>query len=125
MRTTRRLPAEQGSTQRELMKPMQPGAIGRGLIAGLIATIVLSAAMLFHSMWVMPELDPIGMITAMSGAGSRVARSWRTPIWKSIGTLCSDLDYGRVRIATGTMGSAGAAARATSIAKGRLSRSTD
>jgi hypothetical protein len=56
------------------MKPRQPGAIGRGLIAGLIATIVLSAAMLFkQSMGVMPELDPIDMITAMSGAGSRAA----------------------------------------------------
>jgi len=70
----RRLPSEQGSTQRELMKPMQPGAIGRGLIAGLIATIALSAAMLFkQSMGVMPELDPIDMITAMSGTGSRAA----------------------------------------------------
>ena len=74
MRTMRRLPAEQGSTQRELMKRMEPGAIGRGLIAGPVATIVLSAAMLFkQSMGVMPDLDPIDMITAMSGTGSRAA----------------------------------------------------
>jgi hypothetical protein len=56
------------------MKPMQSGAIGRGLIAGLVATIVLSAAMLFReSKGVMPELDPIDMITAVSGTGSRAA----------------------------------------------------
>jgi hypothetical protein len=53
---------------------MNQGAIARGVIAGFIATIVLSAAMLFkQSMGLMPELDPIDMITGISGAGFRAA----------------------------------------------------
>ena len=50
---------------------MKPGMIGRGIAAGFVATIVLSAMMLVkHSMGLMPELDPIAMITAMAGANS-------------------------------------------------------
>jgi hypothetical protein len=50
---------------------MKPAVIVRGIIAGLVATLVLSVAMLMkRSMGLMPELDPIGMITAMAGAGS-------------------------------------------------------
>lgn len=51
---------------------MKPGAIGRGLAAGFVATVVLSVMMLMkRSMGLMPELDPIAMITAMAGASSR------------------------------------------------------
>jgi hypothetical protein len=47
--------------------------IRRGIIAGFLATVVLSALMLMKkSMGVMPELDPIGMISAMAGAKSPV-----------------------------------------------------
>lgn len=50
---------------------MKPGIIGRGIAAGFVATVVLSAMMLIkHSMGLMPELDPIAMITAMAGASS-------------------------------------------------------
>ena len=50
---------------------MKPGIIGRGIAAGFVATVVLSAMMLMkHSMGLMPELDPIAMITAMAGASS-------------------------------------------------------
>jgi hypothetical protein len=53
---------------------MNPAVIARGFIAGLAATIVLSAAMLMkQSMGLMPELDPIAMIAAMAGAGSPAA----------------------------------------------------
>src|SRR6516162_6738927 len=55
---------------------MSPGMIGRGIAAGFVATVVLSAMMLVkHSMGLMPELDPIAMITANGGrkfAGSRL-----------------------------------------------------
>jgi len=50
---------------------MKPGMIGGGIAAGFVATVVLSAMMLVkHSMGLMPELDPIAMITAMAGANS-------------------------------------------------------
>jgi uncharacterized membrane protein YagU involved in acid resistance len=50
---------------------MKPGMIGRGIAAGFVATFVLSAMMLMkRSMGLMPELDPIAMITAMAGASS-------------------------------------------------------
>jgi hypothetical protein len=50
---------------------MKPAAIVRGIIAGLVATLILSTAMLMkRSMGLMPELDPIGMIAAMAGASS-------------------------------------------------------
>ncbi len=50
---------------------MKPVAIGRGIIAGLVASAVLSAVMLMKkSLGLMPELDPIAMITAMAGARS-------------------------------------------------------
>jgi uncharacterized membrane protein YagU involved in acid resistance len=50
---------------------MKPGVIGRGIVAGFVATIVLSAMMLMkQTMGLMPELDPIGMITGMAGASS-------------------------------------------------------
>jgi uncharacterized membrane protein YagU involved in acid resistance len=50
---------------------MKPAAIGRGIIAGFIATVVLSAMMVMkNSMGLMPELDPIAMITAVAGASS-------------------------------------------------------
>jgi uncharacterized membrane protein YagU involved in acid resistance len=53
---------------------MKPVAIGRGIASGLVATVVLSAAMLMkHSMGLMPQLDPIGMITAMAGMSSPAA----------------------------------------------------
>jgi len=45
--------------------------IGRGIVAGFAATVVLSAMMLMkHSMGLMPELDPIAMIAGMAGASS-------------------------------------------------------
>jgi hypothetical protein len=54
--------------RRFLMKPV---TIGRGIIAGFIATIVLSAMMVMKkSMGLMPEIDPLGMITTMAGASS-------------------------------------------------------
>jgi len=50
---------------------MKPGMIGRGIAAGFVATVMLSALMLMkHSVGLMPELDPIAMITAMVGASS-------------------------------------------------------
>jgi uncharacterized membrane protein YagU involved in acid resistance len=50
---------------------MKPGMIGTGIAAGLVATVVLSVMMLMRrSMGLMPELDPIAMITAMAGASS-------------------------------------------------------
>ena len=50
---------------------MKPGLIGRGIVAGFVATIVLSAIMLMkQSMGLMPELDPIAMIAGMAGASS-------------------------------------------------------
>jgi uncharacterized membrane protein YagU involved in acid resistance len=50
---------------------MKPGVIGRGIAAGFVATVVLSAMMLMkHSMGLMPELDPIEMLTSMAGASS-------------------------------------------------------
>jgi hypothetical protein len=52
---------------------MKPEVIGRGIFAGFVATVVLSALMLMKkSIGVMPELDPIAMITAMAGARSPV-----------------------------------------------------
>jgi uncharacterized membrane protein YagU involved in acid resistance len=51
--------------------PMKPVVIARGIVAGFVATFVLSAMMLMkHSVGLMPELDPIAMITAMAGASS-------------------------------------------------------
>ncbi len=50
---------------------MKPAGIGRGIIAGLAATVVLSAMMLAkQSMGLMPQLDPIDMIMSMAGASS-------------------------------------------------------
>src|SRR5215510_11176688 len=50
---------------------MKPIVIGRGIVAGFVATVVLSAMMLMkQSMGLMPGLDPIGMITSMAGASS-------------------------------------------------------
>ena len=50
---------------------MKPAVIGRSIVAGFVATVVLSAMMLMKQfMAVMPELDPIGMITSMAGASS-------------------------------------------------------
>lgn len=48
----------------------------KGLIAGLAATLVLSALMMIKSaMGVMPELDVIAMLTTMIG-GSTTAAGW-------------------------------------------------
>ena len=56
--------AEQGD-------PMKPAMIGSGIAAGFVATVVLSAMMLIKRyMGLMPQLDPIAMITAMAGASS-------------------------------------------------------
>src|SRR5215467_5607633 len=56
--------------------PMKPIVIGRGIVAGFVATVVLSAMMLMkQSMGLMPGLDPIGMITSMAGASS-LAIGW-------------------------------------------------
>ena len=50
---------------------MKPTVIGRSIVAGFVATVVLSAMMLMKQfMAVMPELDPIGMIASMAGASS-------------------------------------------------------
>jgi uncharacterized membrane protein YagU involved in acid resistance len=50
---------------------MKPGMIGKGIVAGLVATVVLSAIMLMkNSMGLMLELDPIAMLTSMAGASS-------------------------------------------------------
>ena len=50
---------------------MKRGVIGRGIVAGFVATVVLSAMMLMkQSMGLMPELDPITMIAEMAGASS-------------------------------------------------------
>jgi hypothetical protein len=55
---------------------MKLSSIGRGVTAGLAATIVLSAIMLLkQAMGFMPELDPIAMITSMMGGGS-LAIGW-------------------------------------------------
>ena len=50
---------------------MKPGMIGTAIAAGFVATVVLSAMMLLkRSMGLMPELDPIAMLTSMAGASS-------------------------------------------------------
>jgi uncharacterized membrane protein YagU involved in acid resistance len=50
---------------------MKPEMIGRGIVAGFIATVVLSAMMVMKGfMGLMPELDPIAMMTSMMGADS-------------------------------------------------------
>jgi len=55
---------------------MKPVVIGRGIAAGFVATVVLSAMMMMkQSMGLMPGLDPIGMITSMAGASS-LAIGW-------------------------------------------------
>ena len=44
---------------------------GKGLLAGLAATVVLSAIMIMkQAMGLMPELNPIEMITKMSGSST-------------------------------------------------------
>ena len=53
------------------------GRIGKGLLAGLIATIVLSALMVMKSMiGVMPELDLPRMIAGMMGSPDRPVVGW-------------------------------------------------
>lgn len=50
---------------------MSAGMIGRGMVAGFCATSVLSVVMLMKaSIGLMPELDPIAMMTTMAGANS-------------------------------------------------------
>lgn len=45
--------------------------IAKGIVAGFVATVALSAMMLMkQSMGLMPELDPIAMLTSMAGANS-------------------------------------------------------
>lgn len=45
--------------------------IVKGLIAGLVATLVISVLMLVKNrMGLMPELDPVGMMTTMAGAST-------------------------------------------------------
>lgn len=44
--------------------------IGKGLIAGFVATVVLSALMLMKSaMGLMPQLDTVAMLSSMMGGG--------------------------------------------------------
>lgn len=44
---------------------------GKGLVAGLAATVVLSAIMMMkQAMGLMPELNPIAMITKMAGSST-------------------------------------------------------
>lgn len=51
--------------------------IGKGLLAGLIATIVLSALMVMKSsMGIMPELDLPKMIAGMMGSADRPMIGW-------------------------------------------------
>src|SRR5258708_28985026 len=51
-----------------------PTNFGKGIGAGFIATIVLSAIMLMkQGMGVMPQMNPIEMITHMAGAGTPLA----------------------------------------------------
>lgn len=48
-------------------------AVGRGIVAGFVATVVLSVLMMMkHAMGLMPELDPVGMISQMVGVPSLV-----------------------------------------------------
>jgi hypothetical protein len=50
---------------------------GKGLLAGLVATIVLSALMLMKSMMgIMPELDLPKMLAGMMGPPGNVALGW-------------------------------------------------
>jgi hypothetical protein len=52
---------------------MKPLAIGRGIVAGFVATVVLSAMMVMkQSMGLMPELNPIAMISSMAGLTSPI-----------------------------------------------------
>lgn len=58
--------------------------IGKGVIAGFAATVVLSMLMLMKSaMGLMPELDPISMLSGMMGSGA--AMGWGAHFM--IGTL--------------------------------------
>ncbi len=48
--------------------------IGRGFIAGFVATVVLSALMLMKSATgLMPQLDVIAMLSGMMGSSSAMA----------------------------------------------------
>ncbi|MGE3289777.1 MAG: DUF6789 family protein [Geminicoccaceae bacterium] len=47
--------------------------LGKGMIAGFAATVVLSVLMVLKQMTgLMPELNPIGMLTSMAGASSPI-----------------------------------------------------
>ena len=49
-------------------------SVGKGIVAGFIATIVLSAFMLMkQAMGVMPQLNPVAMIAHMMGAQTLIA----------------------------------------------------
>lgn len=51
--------------------------VGKGMVAGLAATAVLSALMLMKSaMGLMPQLDMIGMLGRMMGAAGSPAVGW-------------------------------------------------
>lgn len=51
--------------------------IGKGMIAGLAATIVLSLLMLMKTaMGLMPELDMVGMLSRMMGSSGTPAVGW-------------------------------------------------
>lgn len=51
--------------------------IGKGLVAGLAATLVLSALMVMKSMMgIMPELDLPNMLAAMMGSPGNLALGW-------------------------------------------------
>ena len=52
---------------------MKLDAIGKGIVAGFVATVVLSAMMMMkQSMGLMPELNPIAMISDMAGLASPI-----------------------------------------------------
>lgn len=51
--------------------------VGKGVVAGFAATVVLSALMLMKSaMGLMPQLDMIGMLSRMMGAAGSPAVGW-------------------------------------------------
>lgn len=70
--------------------------LGKGLLAGLAATIVLSGIMMMkQAMGLMPNLDPIAMITHMSGSSMQMM-GWAghffigTVLWGSLYALVND-----------------------------------
>lgn len=75
--------------------------IGKGMVAGLIASIVLAVLLLIKSaMGLMPQLDPISMMSRMMGQPDNPAVGWvahfviGTILWGGVFGLCVNVFRG-------------------------------